>query len=41
VEKRIGGIWSLSGWYASLQRARVLPIGGAYGVDVTATWEVE
>ncbi len=41
VEKRIGGIWSLNGWYASLQRARVLPIGGAYGVDVTATWELQ
>ncbi len=41
VEKRIGGIWSLSAWYASLQRARVLPIGGAYGVDVTARWELE
>ncbi len=38
---RIGGIWSLSGWYATLQRDRVLPIGGAYGVDVTARWEVE
>ncbi len=38
---RIGGIWSLAGWYATLQRDRVLPIGGAYGVDVTARWEVE
>lgn len=41
AQKRIGGIWSLSGWYASLQRDRVLPIGGAYGVDVTARWEIE
>lgn len=41
ADKRIGGIWSLSGWYATLQRDRVLPIGGAYGVDVTARWETE
>jgi hypothetical protein len=41
ADKRIGGIWSLSGWYASLQRDRVLPIGGAYGVDVTARWETD
>jgi len=39
LERRIGGIWSLAGWYATLQRQRVLPIGGAYGVDVTARWE--
>jgi len=41
ADKRIGGIWSLTGWYASLQRDRVLPIGGAYGVDVTARWETD
>jgi hypothetical protein len=41
IDRRIGGIWSLSGWYATLQRDRVLPIGGAYGVDVTARWEIE
>lgn len=41
AQKRIGGMWSLSGWYATLQRDRVLPIGGAYGVDVTARWEIE
>ncbi len=41
AEKRIGGRWSLSGWYATLQRDRVLPIGGAYGVDVSARWEIE
>ncbi|NCG20684.1 MAG: hypothetical protein GWP91_16875 [Rhodobacterales bacterium] len=39
AERRLGGVWSLAGWYASLQRNRVLPIGGAYGVDVTARWE--
>ncbi len=41
IERRIGGIWSLAGWYATLQRDRVLPIGGAYGADVTARWEAE
>ena len=41
AQKRIGGRWSLSGWYATLQRDRVLPIGGAYGVDVSARWEIE
>jgi hypothetical protein len=39
--RKIGGIWSLSGWYATLQRNRVLAIGGAYGVDVLARWEIE
>ncbi len=39
LQRRIGGVWSLAGWYATLQRDRVLPIGGAYGVDVTARWE--
>jgi hypothetical protein len=39
VDKRIGGVWSLSLWYASLQRELVLPIGGAYGTDITARWE--
>lgn len=33
--------WSLSSWYATLQRDRVLPIGGAYGMDVVARWEME
>lgn len=28
-------------WYASLQRDRNLPIGGAYGVDLRARWEIE
>lgn len=41
ADKRIGGVWSLSGWYATLQRDRVLPIGGAYGVDVSARWETD
>ena len=41
LDRRIGGIWSLRGWYASLQRDLVLPIGGAYGVDVTARWEAD
>ena len=31
--------WTLWAWYATLQRERVLPIGGAYGVDVSARWE--
>ena len=41
ASKRIGGIWSLAGWYATQQRDRVLPIGGAYGVDVVARWEID
>ena len=41
ADRRIGGIWSLRAWYASLQRDRVLPIGGAYGLDVTARWEAD
>jgi hypothetical protein len=41
ADRRIGGIWSLRAWYASLQRDRVLPIGGAYGLDVTARWETD
>ncbi|MCB9687341.1 MAG: translocation/assembly module TamB domain-containing protein [Alphaproteobacteria bacterium] len=41
ASRKIGGIWSLSGWYATQQRDRVLPIGGAYGVDVLARWELE
>lgn len=41
IQERIGGVWSFSAWYSTLQRARVLPIGGAYGMDVTATWEIE
>jgi hypothetical protein len=39
IERRIGGMWSVAGWYATLQRERVLPIGGAYGADITARWE--
>jgi hypothetical protein len=39
--KRIGGVWSLAAWYATLQRDRVLPIGGAYGLDVVGRWEIE
>lgn len=41
VDKRVGGVWSIAGWYATLQRERVLPIGGAYGIDVTARWEMD
>lgn len=41
ADKRIGGVWSLAGWYATLQRDRVLPIGGAYGIDVSARWETD
>ena len=26
---------AVAGWYATQQRNRVLPIGGAYGVDIT------
>ncbi len=33
--------WSLSGWYATRQRDRNLPIGGAYGVDLRARWDSE
>lgn len=40
VEKHLSEIWRLSGWYATLRRERgLLPIGGAFGVDVRATWE--
>ena len=35
VERPFGAAWSLAGWYATQQRDRVLPIGGAYGVDIT------
>lgn len=31
--------WSLSAWYATRQRDRQLPIGGAYGVDLRARWD--
>jgi hypothetical protein len=41
LSRRIGGIWSLSGWYSVLQRSRQLPIGGAYGVDVSMRVELE
>ncbi|MCB9678841.1 MAG: translocation/assembly module TamB domain-containing protein [Alphaproteobacteria bacterium] len=40
-DKRVGGVWSIAGWYATLQRNRTLRIGGAYGVDVTARWETD
>lgn len=38
---RLSDQWSLSTWYASQQRDRVLSIGGAYGVDLRARWEVD
>ncbi len=41
LDRRVGGVWSIAGWYATLQRDRVLRIGGAYGVDVTARWEAD
>lgn len=37
----VGDSWSLAAWYASRQRDRVLSIGGAYGVDLTARWDVD
>ncbi len=33
--------WSLSGWYASRQRDRNLPIGGAYGLDLRGRWGID
>jgi hypothetical protein len=39
LEKQLSRTWTLSGWYATLQRERVLDIGGAYGVDLSARWE--
>jgi len=40
--KQFGGGLSFSGWYSTLQRDRVLPIGnGSLGVDVSAQWEIE
>lgn len=38
---RLSDQWSLSTWYASQQRDRVLSIGGAYGVDLRARWEAD
>jgi hypothetical protein len=40
VSKRLTNMWNLSGWYATLERDRgLLPVGGAFGVDVSARWE--
>jgi hypothetical protein len=41
VDRRLDKGLSLSAWYASRQRDRVLPIGGAYGVDLRtrAEWD--
>ncbi|MBW2254729.1 MAG: hypothetical protein JRI25_09060 [Deltaproteobacteria bacterium] len=33
--------WSLAMWYATRQRERQLPIGGAYGLDLRARWEMD
>jgi len=33
--------WSLATWYATRQRERQLPIGGAYGLDLRARWETD
>lgn len=41
IDKRIGDVWNIAGWYATLQRDRVLPIGGAYGFDLAARWEIQ
>jgi hypothetical protein len=41
LSRRIGRNWSLSAYYAHLQRDRVLPIGGAYGADVSMRVELE
>jgi hypothetical protein len=41
IRRRAGEVFSISGWYAGLQRERVLPIGGAYGVDLSARIELE
>jgi hypothetical protein len=37
----ISDAWSLSAWYATRQRDRTLQIGGAYGLDVRARWEMD
>jgi hypothetical protein len=40
LNKRLTNMWNLSGWYATLERDRgLLPVGGAFGVDVSARWE--
>ena len=39
VDRPITDAWSLSAWYATYQRDRTLPIGGAYGIDLRARWE--
>jgi hypothetical protein len=41
METPISDAWSLAGWYASVQRDRNLPIGGAWGVDLRARWEAD
>ncbi len=38
---RISDNWSVALWFARRQRERVLSIGGAYGVDLRARWELE
>ncbi len=39
--RRLGGAWTLSAWYSTLQRNRALSIGGSAGLDVNAQWEIE
>ena len=42
LNKRLTNMWNLSGWYATLERDRgLLPVGGAFGVDVSARWEAQ
>jgi hypothetical protein len=41
LDKELSDTWSLSGWYATKQRDRQLPIGGAFGIDLQARWERE
>jgi hypothetical protein len=42
LDKRLSSMWTLSGWYATLARDRgLVPMGGAFGVDVSARWESE
>jgi len=38
---RLSDKWSLALWCARRQRERVLSIGGAYGIDLRARWELE
>lgn len=39
LDQRLSDQWSLSGWYATRQRDRQLPIGGAFGLDLRTRWE--